>query len=280
MSATEPSPTAQRTDRAVRRYVAIGDSFTEGVDDPDPAHPGRHLGWADRLAELLDDDARAAGGRLEYANLAVRGRRLPEVLADQLPRALELRPDLLSISAGGNDILRPGADVDALAVSLDEAVVAARAAGARVLLASGFDPSGLPVVRWTRGRVATFNLHLWSIAQRHDALVLDLWSVRALYDARLWVPDRIHLAPEGHRRVALLAAATVRGLHADQLSDAEREWSQPLPPAARRGRAARTADDLAWARTHLAPWVRRRLEGRSSGDGVTAKRPVPAPLDR
>jgi len=264
----------------VRRYVAVGDSFTEGLDDPDPASPGRHLGWADRLAVLLDDDARAAGERLEYANLAVRGRRLPQVLAEQLPRALELAPDLLSLSAGGNDILRPGADVDALAAALDTAVAAARAAGTRVLLVTGFDPGGLPVVRWTRGRVAAFNLHVWAVAQRHDALVLDLWSMRALYDARLWVPDRIHLAPEGHRRVALLAAATVRGLHGDQLSRAEQEWSRPLGPQERRGRAARAADDLAWARTHLAPWVRRRLEGRSSGDGVTAKRPEPLPLQR
>lgn len=264
----------------VRRYVAVGDSFTEGLDDPDPASPGRHLGWADRLAALLDDDARAAGGRLEYANLAVRGRRMPQVLAEQLPRALELAPDLLSLSAGGNDILRPGADVDALAASLDGAVATARAAGAQVLLVTGFDPGGLPVVRWTRGRVAAFNLHVWAVAQRHDALVLDLWAMRALYDARLWVADRIHLAPEGHRRVALLAAATVRGLRGDELGSAEREWSQPLPPLERRSRVARTADDLAWARTHLAPWVRRRLEGRSSGDGVGAKRPVPLPLER
>ncbi|MGQ7297160.1 SGNH/GDSL hydrolase family protein [Quadrisphaera sp. KR29] len=266
--------------RTYRRYVAVGDSFTEGIDDPDPAGTGRHRGWADRLAELLDDDARAAGGRLEYANLAVRGRRLPEVVAQQLPRALELAPDLLSISAGGNDILRPSVDVDALAAQLDEAVGAARTAGAQVLLAAGFDPAGLPVVRWTRGRVATFNLHVWAIAQRWDALVLDLWSMRALYDLRLWAPDRIHLAPAGHERVALLAAATVRGLHGGELGAAEREWAVPLPPQASPGRLVRAGRDAAWARTHLAPWVRRRLEGRSSGDGVSAKRPDPLPLVR
>ncbi|TNM64327.1 SGNH/GDSL hydrolase family protein [Streptomyces sp. NP160] len=263
--------------RTYRRYVAVGDSFTEGIDDPDPRAPGRHRGWADRLADLLDDDARAAGSRLEYANLAVRGKRMAGVLAEQLPRALELAPDLLSISAGGNDILRPNVDVDALAASLDEAVGAARGAGAQVLMASGFDPAGLPVVRMTRGRVATFNLHVWSIAQRWDALVLDLWSMRALYDARLWAPDRIHLAPEGHERVALLAAATVRGLHGGDLGAAERQWAQPLPPQPSPGRLARAGQDAAWARAHLAPWVRRRLEGRSSGDGVTAKRPEPLP---
>lgn len=263
-----------------RRYVAVGDSFTEGIDDPDPASPGRHRGWADRLAELLDDDARGAGSRLEYANLAVRGKRMREVLDEQLPRALELGPDLLSISAGGNDILRPSVDVDALAAALDEAVGAARSAGAQVLLAAGFDPAGLPVVRMTRGRVATFNLHLWRIAQRWDALVMDLWSMRALYDLRMWAPDRIHLAPEGHERVALLAAATVRGLHGGELGAAEQEWASPLPPQPSPGRLARAGQDAAWARAHLAPWVRRRLEGRSSGDGVAPKRPEPLPLAR
>lgn len=266
--------------RTYRRFVAVGDSFTEGIDDPDPRSPGRHRGWADRLAELLDDDARAAGAGLEYANLAVRGKRMREILDEQLPRALDLRPDLLSISAGGNDILRPSVDVDALAAALDGAVGAARAAGAQVLLAAGFDPSGLPVVRMTRGRVATFNLHVWSIAQRWDALVLDLWGMRALYDLRMWAPDRIHLAPEGHERVALLAAATVRGLHGGELGEAEQQWAAPLPPQPSPGRLARAGQDAAWARSHLAPWVRRRLEGRSSGDGVTPKRPEPQPLAR
>lgn len=266
--------------RTYRRYVAVGDSFSEGIDDPDPRTPGRHRGWADRLAELLDDDARAAGRSLEYANLAVRGKRMREVLDEQLPRALALAPDLLSISAGGNDILRPSVDVDALATSLDDAVGTARTTGAQVLLCAGFDPVGLPVVRLTRGRVATFNLHVWRIAQRWDALVLDLWSMRALYDLRLWAPDRIHLAPQGHERVALLAAATVRGLHGGELGEAERLWSTPLPPQPSPTRLARAGQDAAWARTHLAPWVRRRLEGRSSGDGLTAKRPDPLPLDR
>ncbi|PWJ49038.1 Lysophospholipase L1 [Quadrisphaera granulorum] len=265
--------------RVFRRYVAVGDSFTEGIDDPDPATPGRHRGWADRLAEVLDADARAAGGRLEYANLAVRGRKLGQVVAEQLDTAVSLHPDLVSFCAGGNDILRPGTDVDALATDLDNAVARLRAVGADVLLATGFDPGGLPVVRWTRGRVAAFNLHVWSIAQRHDALVLDLWSMRALYDARLWAPDRIHLAPEGHARVALLAAATVRGLHGGALGAAEREWAAPLPPHPAPGRVARARADAQWARTYLAPWVRRRIEGRSSGDGVTAKRPEPLPLD-
>ncbi|SDQ64349.1 SGNH/GDSL hydrolase family protein [Quadrisphaera sp. DSM 44207] len=258
-----------------RRYVAIGDSFTEGLLDEDPARPGGYRGWADRLAEHLDGAARRAGAPpLEYANLAVRGRLLGAVLEQQLPAALAARPDLVSLSGGGNDLLRPRADVDALAAAVEDAVQRLRAAGADVLLITGVDPRDAPVVRLTRGRVAAYNLHLWAIARRHGAAVLDLWGMRALYDWRMWAPDRIHLSAEGHRRVGLLAAATLLGA----TGAAEAEWARPLAPEPGRPRWRRSVDDARWAREHLVPWVRRRATGRSSGDAVTAKRPRPAPL--
>ena len=254
------------------RYVALGDSFTEGLADPDPDRPGAYRGWADRLAEHLDAQARAGGGPgVEYANLAVRGRLLGAILAEQLPVALASGADLVSIAAGGNDLLRPRADVDALAASMDDAVGALRATGADVLLVAGFDPRSLPVVRLTRGRVAAYNLQLWATARRHGAAVLDLWSLRALYDLRMWAPDRIHLSDEGHRRVALAALAALRGGR----QGAAEEWAQPLPGGPARSRLAAARDDAAWARTHLAPWVQRRIAGRSSGDAVRPKRPVP-----
>ena len=89
-----------------RRYIALGDSFTEGLSDPDPGRPGEFRGWADRLAEHL---AAATDGDVEYANLAIRGLLLQQVLEDQVPVALEAEPDLVSLIAGGNDLLRPGA---------------------------------------------------------------------------------------------------------------------------------------------------------------------------
>lgn len=88
------------------RYVAIGDSFTEGIGDPEPASPGGHRGWADRVAEVLASQA----PDFAYANLAVRGRLLQQILDEQVDAALDLHPDLITISAGGNDIIRPGTD--------------------------------------------------------------------------------------------------------------------------------------------------------------------------
>src|SRR5690242_117593 len=104
-------------------YVAIGDSFTEGLGDPRP--DGTQRGWADRVAAGL-------GG--PYANLAVRGRRLDEIITGQVDAALALRPGLVSLTSGGNDALRPGFDVEAVMARFEGAVARLAGSGAAVLL--------------------------------------------------------------------------------------------------------------------------------------------------
>jgi lysophospholipase L1-like esterase len=255
------------------RYVAIGDSFTEGMSDADPSTPGAYLGWADRLASHLAGIAHAAGGEFAYANLAVRGRLLADVVGPQLDAALALGPDLVSMVGGGNDILRPKADLDAIAARLEDAVVRLRDAGADVLLATPTDPAGAPLLRHLRGRHAIHSANLFSIAQQHGCYVINQWGMRALRDFRLWSEDRIHMTSEGHRRVALNALSAL-GHDTDRA-----DWSTPLPPATPLGRRKAAAANAAWARTHLAPWVQRRLRGESSGDTVTAKRPQLTPVD-
>ena len=128
-------------------FAALGDSFTEGLNDPRPG--GGFMGWADRVAAALAE--RAPGFR--YANLAVRGKLLDQVIAEQVPRAIELAPDLVSLAAGGNDILR-GTDVDKLGARFEAAAAELRAAGCRVLIFTGFDPRSFPVIRLLRGRIA------------------------------------------------------------------------------------------------------------------------------
>ncbi|MGY1844315.1 SGNH/GDSL hydrolase family protein [Modestobacter sp. SYSU DS0875] len=257
--------------RTWQRYIALGDSFTEGLSDPDPTAPDAFRGWADRLAGHLA--VASPSGEIEYANLAIRGRLLAQVLDEQVPVALAAAPDLVSLVAGGNDLLRPGVDPDRLAADLETAVVAFREAGADVLLATGVDPRQTPIIRRTRGRVAVFNSHLWSIAARHGAVVLDQWGAAWLQDARMWDPgDRIHLTAEGHRRTALAAAAALGVPVADE------GWRTPLEPAPPKSVREVAAQELAWVRGFVLPWIGRRLTGRSSGDGRVAKRPVAAPL--
>src|ERR1700722_6312510 len=109
-------------------FVAIGDSFTEGLDDAAPG--GGFRGWADRLAGLLA----AEYPGLRYANLAVRGKLLRQIVAEQVPAAAAMSPGLVSIAGGGNDILRPGADPDILAELFDAGVAGLQGAGARMLI--------------------------------------------------------------------------------------------------------------------------------------------------
>jgi len=254
-------------------YVALGDSLSEGLADPDPVRPGAFRGWADMFADLLSQRRVAAGAAaLEYANLAIRGRKLGRIIDEQLPTALQMRPDLVSLMGGGNDILRPSIDVDALTGRLDAAVGELRAAGIDVLLSTGYDPAQSRILRPTRGRTAVFNANVWSLAQRHGAYVLDFWGMRSLLHPDMWVEDRIHLSSEGHARVAQAALVAV-GLLPDTPG-----WDDPLTPAPPLPRLEASRRHAAWARDHLAPWVVRRVRGRSSGDTVTAKRPRLTPL--
>ncbi|UVJ41541.1 SGNH/GDSL hydrolase family protein [Arthrobacter sp. CJ23] len=247
------------------RYVALGDSFTEGIGDPEPQSPGGHRGWADRVAEELS----RGHSDFAYANLAIRGRLLQQIVDEQLGPCLQLQPDLISISAGGNDLLRPGSDPDLLADKLDAAVQKLSSGGATVVLFNGPDVASSVLGR-IRGKVAIYNENLRTVASRHDAVVADMWSLRQLADTQMWDEDRLHFSPLGHHTVAAMVLESLNVAHT-----LEPLFPKPLP--ARSWREART-EDLVWAREYFVPWVIRRLRHRSSGDGITPKRPTPGPV--
>jgi len=243
------------------RYVAIGDSFTEGIGDPEPQSPGGYRGWADRVAEVLA----AQTEDFAYANLAIRGRLLQQISDEQVDAALELKPDLISVSAGGNDLIRPGTDPDDVSGRFESMVERLRRDGATVLMFNGPDIGMTPVLNRVRGKIAIYNENLRSIAQRHDAIVADMWSLRELADPRMWAPDRLHFSPIGHNTIAAMVLDALAVEH--QL---EPFHPEPMPPV--RWRQAR-AEDLGWAREYFVPWVLRRVRHQSSGDHVVPKRP-------
>jgi lysophospholipase L1-like esterase len=252
------------------RFVAVGDSFTEGIHDG-PDDGSAFTGWADRLAVAL-----AAGDHpdLHYANLAVRGRLLGQVVDDQLPVALAMSPDLLAFHAGGNDVLRPGVDVDEVLSRYDDAVAAAVAPGRTVLLFTVLERSGPADGRLTArlaNRIGRWNDGVRRSASRHGAVLVDVAPVAALSDRRLWHVDRLHLNPAGHERITAAALAALEAGPLDARPSAW--WRAPLPGSASRSPLGRASDDARWVATHLAPWVLRRLRGASSGDGRTARRP-------
>ena len=254
----------ERTELPWSRFVAIGDSFTEGVGDPEADSPGGLRGWADRFAEVLAEH----NSDLAYANLAVRGKLIRQITDEQLEAAIDLRPDLVSVCAGGNDVIRPGADPDAVAVQLDYLLRKLRETGATVMVFTGVDVAFQPVFRSIRGKVAIYNENVRKVAQRHDCVVVDQWAVEELQDSRYWADDRLHLNSLGHHTIARTALVAL-----NVPNDLKPLDPPPLPQ--QNWRQARK-EDVVWARQHLVPWVIRRLKQESSGDNIVAKRPEPA----
>ena len=251
-----------------RSFVAMGDSFTEGMNDAYP--DGTYRGWADLVAARLAVDA---GPDFRYANLAVRGKLLGQVLAEQLGPALAMRPGLVSFAAGGNDILRRRVDPYGLVHRIDAAIARLRAAGADVILFRFADVTvHLPGQRIVGPRAAALNDGAGELADRHGAVLIDLFADAAFQNPLLWSADRLHLSAAGHRRVA------AHVLDALGVGVTEEWLLVPPMPAPTPWLLARGAD-LRWAGQHLAPWIKRRLAGASSGDVVTAKRPELGPVE-
>jgi lysophospholipase L1-like esterase len=249
------------------RFVALGDSFTEGVGDPDPGRPHGLRGWADRVAEVLATQREDFG----YANLAIRGRKLGPIIDEQLEPALALEPDLVTIYAGANDILRLKVDIDAIVERYDDALGRIARTGARLLVFTACDTGGSALYRPLRGRFALYNEQVRGVAARHGADLVDFWAMRDYRDWRYWDPDRIHLGPAGHQRMAIEVLRTLGVDHR----------LEPLPLVDRptTTRREQIRDNLTWARASALPWAHRRLTGRSSGDGLDPRHPTLSRID-
>ncbi|WP_231123384.1 SGNH/GDSL hydrolase family protein [Nocardioides sambongensis] len=244
-----------------RRYVAVGDSFTEGVGDPDPGRPNGVRGWADRFAEALAAGDPAVG----YANLAIRGRKLAGILDEQLAPAVALRPDLVTVYAGGNDILRPRVDIDALITRYDDAIAQLRGTGATVLVWSAFGARSSKAWKPMRGRFAYYNEGVREIADSRGAVLVDYWRMREYDDWGYWDVDRLHMSSAGHALMAIKVLERLGIRH-------DLPHPEPIVRPVLDARAQRAANRQ-WAREHLGPWVQRRVTGRSSGDGLSPKYP-------
>ncbi|MFM9273786.1 SGNH/GDSL hydrolase family protein [Pseudarthrobacter sp. NKDBFgelt] len=247
------------------RYVALGDSFTEGVGDPEPKNQGGLRGWADRVAEELS----AGQPDFAYANLAIRGLRLQQILDQQVGPALAAQPDLVTLSAGGNDIVFRRSDPDKLAEKIDAGVEQLTRSGATVVLFAGPDWGATPVFGQIRGKVAILNENLHVVAARHNAVMVDLWCLRDLTRPGMWDPDRLHFSPLGHHTIALGVLQALAIPHS-----LEPLQPKALPP--RNWKEART-EDLVWAREYLVPWAIRQVRHPAEAP-LVPKRPRPGPV--
>jgi len=249
---------------AYRSYVAVGDSFTEGVGD-DTADGGVR-GWADLVALGL---ALASPEPVGYANLAIRGRLLAPIVGAQLDAGIALKPQLLSLNGGGNDIMRPRVSIAAITDQLVDAAERAATAGSHVLLVSGANPTRhIPLGGLIEARGNEFAARIRERLPLENTTFVDNWADRELASLPYWSRDKLHLGPLGHERVAanVLAALGVE-----------------LPEGWSGGAAGmqHTQRSSEYWREYVLPWIGRRLTGRSSGDNrepkIATLQPVAVP---
>lgn len=243
------------------RFVALGDSFTEGVGDWNPAYPNGCRGWADRVARQL---AKAAP-TWQYANLAVRSKVLGQILEDQLEPALALRPTLVSFYAGGNDMLSVWPDMKRLMATYRETVLRIADTGAHLLLFTSYDVQVTKLMEPFRPRNNYFNARVREIAEEVDATLVDYHGMTAFADRRMWDHDRLHMSRLGHR---YLAQRVLEALTVDHTLEPDE-----LPHLPRRRPGAWARDEATWIKDSVWPALSTRARGIREGDSISPKWP-------
>ena len=229
---------------------------------------GKFRGWADRVADGLATN----NPDFHYANLAIRGKLLPQVIEDQLPVAISFvtgRETLVSFHAGANDALRVGYDAELAIARYKEAVRQLAASGATVLLFTVLEDTGGKGKRaelW-KSRFVAFNKAVCDIGAEVGAIVSDANGYDFFKDQRFLAFDRLHLNVDGHYRVGQAVLESLGYTY-------DPEWTKPLPPAKKRPALFRALVTTAWFFTFALPWIWRRLRGKSSGDNRKAKYPT------
>lgn len=251
-----------------RRFVALGDSFTEGVGDWNSLLPNGVRGWADRVAEKL---AKSEKG-WEYANLAVRSKRLRHIVADQLEPALAMEPTLVTLYAGGNDILDLGTDMDELLEEYERLVRRLAGTGATLVLFTGYDVKVNPLLEPLRRRNWQYNERVRGLARELDAVLVDYWCFDEYADRRMWDEDRLHMSTAGHRFLARQVL--------DQLGVPHRMKPREWEPPPRRGTREWVRAQRAWVNDWVVPLIGRKIRGVTLGDTLSPRWPEPIRVPR
>jgi lysophospholipase L1-like esterase len=250
-----------------QRFIVCGDSYSEGMTDE--VVDGKYRGWADRVADVMAQ----ANPDFTYVNLAIRGKLIRQVVEDQVPIALKYvtgRDTLVSFHAGANDALRPGFQADVVNELYKATVRAIADSGATVMLFTVLEKTGNKGKGseiWEK-RFSQFNTAVREVGAEVGAIVVDANEEHFLSDRRFLAFDRLHLNAIGHNRCAQ-AVLEKLNLPFDPA------WRTPLPPAKKTPWIAEKAITVAWFFVFALPWILRRIQGKSSGDGRTPKYPSP-----
>ena len=241
--------------------------MTEGMSDE--IIDGNYRGWADRVADVMSENYQG----FTYANLAVRGKLVGQVLEEQIPIALTMiegNSTIVSFHAGANDVIRWNYEPKKTIETYDRGVDLLAETGATLALFCVLEDTGVESKRaqiW-RTRFETFNNNVRKRAAEVGAVLFDPNGHEFWKDQRFIDADRLHLNSEGHRRVAQAVLARFELPH-------DQDWNIPLPPANPKPTLERVVDEARWIKDFAIPWVIRRARGRSSGDGRSPKYPEP-----
>ncbi|MFE4543668.1 SGNH/GDSL hydrolase family protein [Arthrobacter sp. NPDC056727] len=249
-------------------FVALGDSFTEGVGDRSSKLPNGVRGWADRVAEKL---AKAEPG-WHYANLAIRSKRLRHIVDEQLEQALAMEPTLITLYAGGNDILDFGTDMDALLAQYEELVARLAATGATLVLFTGFDVKVSAVLEPLKKRNTLYNRRVRELAAKYGAVLVDYWCFEAFHDRRMWDTDRLHMSKTGHKYLAAQVLDHLGVPHKISL----KEWEPPARVTLRDWERRQRR----WVNDWVLPLFGRKLRGVTLGDNLSPRWPQPVKVPR
>jgi lysophospholipase L1-like esterase len=245
------------------RFIALGDSMTEGMSDE--IIDGKYRGWADRVADVLAKD----NPNFTYMNLAIRGKLLKQVVEDQIPIALryiEGKQTLVSFHAGANDVLRPNYKPENSLPEYERGIKQLTDAGATVMVFTVVDKvegKGKTATLWHQ-RFSAFNENVRMVAKKYPTILFEGKKAEFLNDRRFLAFDRLHMNSEGHKR---LANAVLEGLGLPF----DPNWKIPLSPQGKQSKFKKYLINLAWIAVFLIPWIWRRIRGKSSGDGRSAK---------
>jgi lysophospholipase L1-like esterase len=246
--------------RPFRSYVAIGDSLSEGLGDF-TFNLSRHgNGWTDRLAGILAQEAQDMSFEFEYANLSLRGANLEKIMIDQLPRAIELQPDLVTVMAGSNDLLTREQKLPRLRAIYREGLMSLKASGCDVVVANTINPLHLRIFKPLRYRAERFSEMIGDIANELGVPVLDVFGIQDFSDLLFWAEDMVHFSGHGHVAVANQAA---------ELLSLNYRFPQPARDPGPVSRSI--SETFTWVVRDVIPFVDRRIRGVTAGDGLEPK---------
>ena len=245
------------------RFIALGDSMTEGMCDE--IVDGQYRGWADRVADTLAKE----NPNFTYVNLAIRGKLLHQVIDDQIPEAAKFvtgLETLLSFHAGANDVLRPNYQAEVAFAKYEKGISDLTKTGATVMVFTVIDRvegNGKTAQLWHE-RFSAFNVNVRQVANKYGAIIIESDSAKWMADLRFLARDRLHLNSDGHWR---LSQAVLENLG----KESDPKWKIPLDPANAKSRLRKNLENIIWIIIFVLPWIWRRVRGRSSGDGRSAK---------